>query len=157
MPLKIIAHELNQQHKHSIRLSRVREKRPQLVARVGWRTISYGILDNTKNFDIPNHDLQAGDLPELTKEWGVYGADLNIWPYGHPISMCGDSGSWIINSEGDLVALLWGGDGINYAFVTPIEDVVSDIEDQTGYIVVLRGGVDPLTYSDGDLPTAYKK
>jgi len=151
MPLKNIPNKPNKEKEHSIRLSRAYESRPQLIARVGWRTVSYGILDNSKE-----NPVATQDLPSATSEWAAYGTDLNTWPCGHPISMPGDSGSWIINSEGDLIAMLWGGEtAVDVCYVTPIEEVIKDIEEQTDCIVVLPGGVNPLAYGDRDLPMTY--
>ena len=84
---------------------------------------------------------------------------MNLFPHNHPMSMPGDSGSWILNSEGDLIALLWGGiSEEKMSYVTPIEEVIAHIEEQTGHIVQLPGGIDPYFYDNGTqgLPMAYQ-
>ena len=67
-----------------------------------------------------NRLLTASAYPEpqgVSSLWGhawndnggpVYGLNFNTWPHNHPVSMKGDSGSWILNSEGDFIGLLWG-------------------------------------------------
>jgi hypothetical protein len=66
--------------------------------------------------------------------------------------MQGDSGPGILNSEGNLIGLLWGGNEIlDVAFLTPIEDVVADIQDQTQHIMRLSGGVDINSRDDARL------
>lgn len=35
----------------------------------------------------------------------VRGWRLNAWPHGSNIAIRGDSGSWILNGEGDLIGL----------------------------------------------------
>jgi len=75
--------------------------------------------------------------------------------------MPGDSGSWILDNEGDLVGLLFAGTGAEYksrSLVMPIETIIQDIEDQTGYTVRLPGGVAPSALDDGSqgLPKAYQ-
>jgi hypothetical protein len=89
------------------------------------------------------------------------GIDMNLVPHHHPMSMPGDSGSLILNSEGDLIALLRGGGSSpeNVSYVTPIEEVIADIERQTDHIVKIPGGIDPYCYDNGgeNLPMAYQR
>lgn len=93
--------------------------------------------------------VEVPDWDQKTRELCAYGHGLNLWPHGHRISMQGDSGSWILNSEGNLIGLQWGGNEIlDVAFLTPIEDVVADIQYQTQHIVRLSGGVDITSWDD---------
>jgi hypothetical protein len=158
MPLKILHHATHPQPKHMIRLGRADRNRQQLVARVGMRTTSYGVLDNRQErvFRFVSQDVASQRKAARMYGWLVYGYGLNYFPNWNPISLRGDSGSWIINSEGDLVALLYAGDGESSACVTPIEDVIRDIEEKTSCTIRLPGGVDPLLYNDLSLPAAYR-
>lgn len=46
-----------------------------------------------------------------------------------PFSKKGDSGSWVLNSDGQLGGLLLAGqEGMSWSYVTPISVVLADIE-----------------------------
>jgi hypothetical protein len=52
----------------------------------------------------------------------------------------GDSGSMILNPDGQLVGLLIGGcEALGYTFMTPYAALVADIEQKTGGKVELEG------------------
>ena len=150
MPLKF----LHDHREHPIRLGKA-DIRQQLVARVGMRTTCYGVLDNTSSCTLKIRERQTPMQAAQLYGWVVYGQRLNLFPHWHPISLPGDSGSWILNSEGDLIALHYAGDGASYAFVTPIEEVILDIEERTNRTIRLPGGVSRTAYGDPSLPAAY--
>ena len=58
---------------------------------------------------------------------------------GDPVfNQGGDSGSWILDAEGDLAGLLWGGcSGSDDCYFIPIKDIIDDIEHHTGKVVKL--------------------
>lgn len=74
-------------------------------------------------------------LDRITTEFVVCGTN------GSKFTVPGDSGAFVLDTEGALVGLLWGGprgkghDGNGY--VTPITEVLRDIEHQTGAKVTL--------------------
>jgi len=114
MPLGLVMNPANNTT-FRVRLSRQIQS-PALVAKVGYRTTTYGELVCK-----PVPVLQQGGV--ICYPCMAYSHDINHWPHGHPMSLPGDSGSWILDSQGDLVGLLWGGDGLTRSGITPIEDI----------------------------------
>jgi hypothetical protein len=54
----------------------------------------------------------------------------------------GDSGAWIIDPQGDLVALLWGCcESSGHGYFTPIQLIIDDIEKSTGKKVEMYQGI----------------
>lgn len=50
----------------------------------------------------------------------------------------GDSGAWVLNADGGLVGLLFGGyDGTTWSYVTPIEVVLESVRSTLGCVVSL--------------------
>lgn len=61
--------------------------------------------------------------------------------YGTAFNKAGDSGAWILDPEGDLVGLLWGGcEKSGQGYFTPIQLVIDDIEKSTGKKVEMYQG-----------------
>ena len=111
----------------------------QLIALSGWRTTSFGVLNPNRKRLLQFEYVNGAQQPGVAFSWGAARESLNHFPlHGHLISMEGDSGSWALNGNGDLIGLQWGADfSHNYAFIIPIQEVIRDIEEQTGYTVVL--------------------
>ena len=49
----------------------------------------------------------------------------------------GDSGAWVMSREGVLVGMLWGRGGTGSCYVTPIAEILRDIETTMGVNVAL--------------------
>ncbi|KAI9831096.1 MAG: hypothetical protein M1826_003994 [Phylliscum demangeonii] len=66
--------------------------------------------------------------PQESDEIVVVGATRQ--PFGFP----GDSGAWVLDKQRALVGMVMGGaeDG-SYTYVTPMHEIFSDIQDQTGF------------------------
>lgn len=82
-----------------------------------------------------------GGPPGGTSEWCYVGEDEV-----HSFSRQGDSGAWVTNIIGFLGGLLVGSHTAGgWGYVTPIQDVIEDIEGSLGCEVVLPGEI-PIRY-----------
>lgn len=81
---------------------------------------------------IQAHCMLSGN-PGETTENVFTSSDIST-----PISLRGDSGSWVLTPEGQLGGLLIAGqEGKSYSYVTPISLVLADIEARLGCKVSL--------------------
>ncbi|KAF3189880.1 hypothetical protein TWF788_009867 [Orbilia oligospora] len=78
------------------------------------------------------HAVDLGRNGVITTEWAIIG-DRNL-----PFSADGDSGSWVINKEYEVVGMIVGNSGL-VSYMTPIKAVIKDIEAVTGKAVILHG------------------
>ncbi|KAF3100336.1 hypothetical protein TWF102_005223 [Orbilia oligospora] len=78
------------------------------------------------------HAIDLGRNGVITTEWAIIG-DRNL-----PFSADGDSGSWVINKEYEVVGMIVGNNGV-VSYMTPIKVVIKDIEAATGKAVILHG------------------
>jgi hypothetical protein len=78
------------------------------------------------------HDCNLPGNSSLTSEFVVVGHK------GRPFALKGDSGAFVLNSYGKLVGLLIAGqEELNTAYVTPMTEVMRDIQQVTGHQVTL--------------------
>ncbi|CZR56657.1 uncharacterized protein PAC_06546 [Phialocephala subalpina] len=75
-------------------------------------------------------DGEESHEDELFGEPGCVGQSINF-------AYRGDVGSWVVNQDGELVGILsaidiWTGSRTRSAFITPIHEIVEDIEKRTG-------------------------
>lgn len=104
---------------------------------LGERAVMFGKRSGPTLGVVSAADSKVGraGLPGTTIEYVVTGVDNEDFAKG------GDSGTFVLDSTGALVGLLWGGpigeqhEGPGY--VTPILEVIKDIEERTGYKVRL--------------------
>ena len=85
---------------------------------------------------LPSDDGHGAGMPtQLVETYVIKGYRSK------PFHEQGDSGAWILDYLGDLVALLWGGcTGSDDCYYTPIKDIVNDIEKYTGKKVDMYTG-----------------
>lgn len=88
--------------------------------------MTYGRVSHIK------HDCKLDGNDSVTSEYVVVGQKLMSF------AQRGDSGAFVLNGRGRLVGLLIAGqEELNTAYVTPIEEVMRDIQDVTGQKVTL--------------------
>ncbi|KAK6342377.1 hypothetical protein TWF718_007777 [Orbilia javanica] len=101
----------------------------QEVCKLGRSTdLTYGTVSTSLHIiDFDNNNL-------FTKERAIIGK------HGYPFAMGGDSGSWVINKDFQVVGMLVGHSNAGViAFVTPMEVIIKDIEAITKKKVILYG------------------
>jgi hypothetical protein len=87
---------------------------------------TYGIVSHIK------HDCALSGNSSLTSEYVVVGL------VGSPFASKGDSGAFVLNGHGKLAGLLIAGqDLLGTTYVTPITEVIRDIQEVTGHKVTL--------------------
>lgn len=59
------------------------------------------------------------------------------YPTEDEFSVDGDSGAWVMGREGVLVGMIWGRGGTGSCYVTPIAEILRDIEATMGVNVAL--------------------
>ena len=87
---------------------------------------TYGRLSHIK------HDWNLPGNGSLTSEYVV------VSHKGRPFAFKGDSGAFVLNQYGKLAGLLVAGqEELGTAYVTPIIEVIPDIQEVTGHEVAL--------------------
>lgn len=97
----------------------------EAVLKVGRTTgCTYGRVNGIRNAAI----LDTAETP--TSEYVVLGND------GVSFSEPGDSGAWVINTKGEVVGVVTGGNnGVSY--IKPIKTILKDISKETGLTLAL--------------------
>ncbi|KAI9762376.1 MAG: hypothetical protein M1840_001269 [Geoglossum simile] len=87
---------------------------------------TYGRVSHIK------HDCNIPGNGSITSEYVVVGQK------GRPFAFQGDSGAFVVNGNGKLAGILIAGqDQLGTAYVTPITEVMRDIQEVTGHEVTL--------------------
>ena len=97
------------------------------VVKAGYSSgTTYGWFSHIK------HDCNLPGNSSLTSEYVIVGHK------GRPFALKGDSGAFVLNRRGGLAGLLIAGHkDLNTAYVTPITEVMQDIQQVTGHQVTL--------------------
>lgn len=103
------------------------------VMKLGDQLMLFGRVSGVKfgEVDAIISDIKWQEQPSLTKERAVCTGN------GETFCKEGDSGSFVLNGDGQLVGILVDWNIMGQAYVTPIQAFIDDIRAQTGFNVCL--------------------